>query len=74
MNTSDALTAIAALTAPPIDGNRQHHHLSATGAAAVMSLVLSPLNYGGFYGHDTADMMPELNVRDAQRQSFLANQ
>jgi hypothetical protein len=26
-----------------------------------------------FYGHDTADVMQELNVRDAQQQSFLAN-
>jgi hypothetical protein len=33
-------------------------------------------NYGGFYGHDTQDVMQELNVRDAQQQqqSFLANQ
>jgi predicted ATPase with chaperone activity len=30
-------------------------------------------NYGGFYGHDTQDVMQELNVRDAQQQSFLAN-
>jgi hypothetical protein len=30
-------------------------------------------NYGGFYGHDTKDVMQELNVRDAQQQSFLAN-
>jgi hypothetical protein len=31
-------------------------------------------NYGGFYGHDTKDVMQELNIRDAQQQqSFLAN-
>jgi hypothetical protein len=32
-------------------------------------------NYGGFYGHDTKDVIQHLDVRDAQQQqSFLANQ
>jgi hypothetical protein len=46
------------------------HHSMQRGPAVAPTRVT---NYGGFYGHDTQDVMQELNVRDAQQQSFLAN-